>query len=131
MPGEGLDGSGALMIGNVETYGQYGERVLVTPGVRYGFTLHYRTDDQPALREVGVFFLDENWQGLKEGSTSRVVGASTDWQNITVQTGRAPAEAVRAVPWVAKTGGAGLLLVDEMIFAELGGCADGYLARGE
>lgn len=114
----GVDGSGALVVGDPGRYGRYAQYVAVLPGQRYRFSA--------AVLPVGVLFdagleigwLDADFSLLDETDLPSTSLTAVEAGRHEIVSDPAPDAARYAVPTIAKDDSPGYLIVDELVFAE-------------
>ena len=125
LPSGGVDGGAVLVVGEPGVYGRYGEVVPILPGQRYTFAASVLGVEPLNAATVAISWLDEDFALLESVRDSQsVVGVEPG--RVFLDSGPAPDTARYAVPELFKDGSAGLLLADELVFAEsAAGCGDG------
>lgn len=117
LPSGGVDGSGVLVVGDPGAYGRYAETVAVLPGQRYELSAAVLPVAPLEVAGLRVSWLDEDFALLSDSSVERYV-IDVDPGRHGVVSDPAPPQARYATPEVFKDASDGLLLIDEMIFAE-------------
>lgn len=122
-PGEGLDRTGALAVGDTGQAGTFGEILPVEPGETYVLAAYSNTvgDVQQATLRVEWFT-----QELEPVGTSREIDLmDAPGAHSVLTTEPAPARAMYGVVRIAKGPGDGILFIDELVAAsETGSCLE-------
>ena len=112
----GVDDSGSMRLG-VAGYGQWGEIIEITPGLRYVFTTNTRLDGEVFASEMSVYWLNADYTWFDQTNPIDVV--RTGDGQLLMETGPAPPDARYAVPRLYKDNSEGILIADELVFADV------------
>ncbi len=122
--GSGVDGSSAVAIGTDGRFGAYGTVVDVEPNAEYVFSASVSFTEQPFVAEASVWWLDSNFQILDEEPVKADLLTAAPGR-VALDVPAAPAEATFAVTRLYKDDSGGVLIADEVVFAERGSaCAE-------
>ncbi len=126
VPGAGVDGSGALEIGDPGSFGAYGEVVAIDANEQYVVSVHTRIDGVVASSDVRVEWLDAQFQTVGESASLDILARPSGQHALITEP--APPEAQFGVPRMFKGEGTGVLFVDELVFARANSeCVDALL----
>ena len=130
VPDSGVGGSAAVAIGRNDAFGAFGTIVSVRANTEYVFAASVSLTDRPFEAEMSIAWLDADFQ-LIDGDTVAVdlITAAPGRAQLVVPV--APAGAEYAVTRLAKDASAGVLIVDEVVFAERGSPCDGLAGVGQ
>lgn len=121
----GVDDSAVLVVGAAGQFGLVGEAVSVVPGSSYTFRSWLQRNGEDGVAEMGVGFLDADYEQLNEGAEEvklAIEGSAPQIAEVLVTA--VPAGASFAVPYLYKDASDDVLLVDELVFGPTSGCAD-------
>ena len=113
--GEGVDGSGALEIGDPGLFGIYGEPVPIDPDVPYVFSVNSRFDGDVFASEAWIDWLDADFGVIGESNALDLL-ARPPGQHALV-TEASPSDAAYGVLRIYKDNGPGVLFIDELVLA--------------
>ncbi len=121
--GEGVDGSGALEIGDPNLFGIYGEILPADPDTPYIFSLNSRIDGRVTESEVWIDWLDAEFNVIGESNALNIAGRPPGQHALVTQP--SPSNAAYGVPRIYKNNDSGVLFIDELVFARSDSdCAD-------
>ncbi|MEM8747619.1 MAG: serine/threonine-protein kinase [Actinomycetota bacterium] len=117
LPSGGVDGSEVLVIGDPGRYGLFGNEVGILPGQRYEFSAALLPVDPLFEATMSIAWLDGEYQLLDEvGAELSLIDVEPGRHSVVSQP--APDAARFAIPTLLKDASPGLLLADELVFAE-------------
>ena len=125
--GQGVDGSGALEVGDPGAFGIYGEALPVDPDASYIFSLNSRIDGDVFDSQVWIDWLDEDFQVVSESNSLNLANRPPGQHALVTEP--SPAAAAYGVPRIFKDSSSGLLFVDELVFARSDSDCAGILAQ--
>ena len=113
VPGEGLEGTGALEIGDPGVSGIYGEIIPVEPGRQYIVSLNSRIDGEVSAADVRLDWVNSEFAVI--GSSQSLDLVERPPGQYAFVTDGAPTQAGYGVARIFKDDGEGLLYVDEVV----------------
>ena len=113
--GAGVDGSGALEIGDPGLFGIFGEVVPVDPDEEYIFSVNSRLDGEVFESAVWIDWLDADFDVLGQSNPLDIRARPPGQHALTTEP--SPSDAAFGVLRIFKDNGAGVLFVDELVLA--------------
>ena len=125
-PGDGLESTPGLRVGDDDRFGLFGETIPIRPGVEYEFSVWARLVDAPETTAIYIDWLDADFRELTRERNAVEAGDSigSDGGARVAVRSTAPDDAAYAVPTVFKNGSPGAVVIDELVFGEAARCPD-------
>ncbi len=128
-PGAGIDGSNAVAIGRDGEFGAFGSVVDVRPNADYVFVASVEFTERPFVAEMSVVWLTSAFEPInQEPIVVDLLPAAPGRAVLEIPS--APAEAAFAVTRLYKDDSGGVLIADELVFAERDPACDSLLGVG-